>query len=350
MPDSKHYEDFVAWTKQLPTAESPAWSGLPLNVERLNRIKQAGSLIANANLLQGTDEDELAGAGSAADGSGGRAKWLVSLQKKVSGFYDLLPAELQTLQRAGSAVKNPLFRFLERECSVLSALLQTVRTDLEMVLEMCAGERKSTNHIKALAQGLHADVVPRHWKKYVVPEAMTSAEWLSDFARRVDQLKKLAGSTDHGRSGIWFGGLLSPEAYLIATQQATAQEHAWSLEELELKLSIDPSAEEQQRALDEQTGFIIHGLSIESAEFDREERRIRLSSKLASSLPTIILTWAKTEPQAAGDDAPASRSKDVVELPLYLTRNRKNLVCAVKLPSYGVAAHAWYQSGVALFA
>jgi hypothetical protein len=52
---------------------------------------------------------------------------------------------------------------------------------------------------------------------------MTAAEWLRDFTKRVEQLKQLSRSNDHGRSGIWFGGLLSPEAFLIATQQSTAQ-------------------------------------------------------------------------------------------------------------------------------
>jgi len=82
-------------------------------------------------------------------------------------------------------------------------------------------------------------------------------------------MQKVSTANDHGRSGVWFGGLLSPEAYLIATQQATAQHHGWSLEELSLKFEFDPSEEEVQKTMDEQTGFIITGLSIESAEYDK---------------------------------------------------------------------------------
>lgn len=356
IPDYKSYKDFYGWTKQLPSEESPAWSGLPMNVERLNRIRQAESLITNANLLQGTDDDEMQGSGQAGDDAAGGAQWLVSLQKKVSAFYDVLPVELQTLQRAGALVKNPLFRFLDRECSVLSGLLQAVRRDFQLVLEVCKGERKSTNHIKALATSLHADVVPRHWKKYVVPDTMTAAEWLVDFKRRVDQLQRLASSKDQGRSGIWFGGLLVPEAYLIATQQATAQQHQWSLEELELQLDFDPPEEEIQRAVEEQTGFIVHGLSAESAEFDREARKLRLTSKLSSVLPTICLRWVRKEAlkpagQLAETEAPGGeRPAETVALPVYLNRSRKNLVCAVKLPTHGVPPHTWYQRGVALFA
>jgi len=83
-------------------------------------------------------------------------------------------------------VKNPLFRFLERECSVLSGLLQTVRKDFKLVDEVCSGERKSTQQIKALAECLHADDIPKHWKLYIVPETMTASEWITDFVARVE--------------------------------------------------------------------------------------------------------------------------------------------------------------------
>lgn len=254
-------------------------------------------------------------------------------------------------------MKDPLFRFLERECSVLSDLLQTVRQDLQLVLEVCQGERKSTNHLKAVAQSLHADAVPVHWKKYTVPASMTAAEWLSDFARRVEQLKRLAASPDQGRSGLWFAGLLSPEAFLIATRQATAQLHSWSLEELELRLDLEPSSEEMQEAVSERSGFVVHGLAAESAEYDPKQRRLQVSSKLSTSLPTIILRWVRAEAAGArgqssaeGSGGSGETASDFVSLPLYLTRARRNLVCAVKMPTHGVPAHTWYQRGVALFA
>jgi len=61
----------------LPSTESPAWSGLPLNVEKLNRIRGANSLINNIKLLQGTGDDDLQGAGNSGDSGEGKAAWLV---------------------------------------------------------------------------------------------------------------------------------------------------------------------------------------------------------------------------------------------------------------------------------
>lgn len=161
-------------------------------------------------------------------------------------------------------------------------------------------------------------------------------------------MQRIASSNDHGRSGVWFGGLLSPEAYLIATQQATAQAHAWSLEELELKFEFDPSEEEIQKTLEERTGFIISGLSIESAAYDTADSRVKLTSRLSSPLPTVNLRWVRVAAQ--GGDAGPATAPEVVELPVYLNRARKQLLCSVSLPTYGIPAHTWYQRGVALFA
>ena len=51
VPDVKNYKGFFQWIKDLPDVESPSWSGLPLNVEKLVRERQTVSLITNMKLL-----------------------------------------------------------------------------------------------------------------------------------------------------------------------------------------------------------------------------------------------------------------------------------------------------------
>jgi dynein heavy chain 1 len=53
-----------------------------------------------------------------------------------------LPGQLDLLKRTAKAITNPLFRFLEREVTVTSGLLDAVRDDLNAVLELCKGIRK----------------------------------------------------------------------------------------------------------------------------------------------------------------------------------------------------------------
>lgn len=155
-----------------------------------------------------------AGGGEAADG---KSQWLINLQKKITQFSEIMPNDLPDLKRNSNSLKNPLFRFLDRENTVLSKLLKTVKKDFQLCYEVCIAERKSTNYIRQLMENLHADVVPTHWKKYIVPPSTTASNWLYDFKSRVEQLQNLHESSDYGRSGIKFGCLLAPEAFLIAT-------------------------------------------------------------------------------------------------------------------------------------
>jgi dynein heavy chain 1 len=56
----------------------------------------------------------------------------------------MLPKSLVPMVRNAEGIKNPLFRFLEREVTVASGLLKNVSKDLQHLKEMCEGERKST--------------------------------------------------------------------------------------------------------------------------------------------------------------------------------------------------------------
>lgn len=89
------------------------------------------------------------------------------------------------LLRTSQSITNPLFRFLEREVTVASQLLDIVKNDLQMVKEMCTGERKSTNVLKSLAEELHADVIPKKWRKYNIAN-ISATEWIHDFNKRVE--------------------------------------------------------------------------------------------------------------------------------------------------------------------
>jgi len=98
---------------------------------------------------------------------------------------EILPGQLQLLERNATKIKNPLFRFLEREVVVASQLLDIVRNDILQLLELCQGKRKSTQQLKQLAEELHADVIPKKWRKYTVANISCTA-WVTDFVKRVE--------------------------------------------------------------------------------------------------------------------------------------------------------------------
>lgn len=155
-----------------------------------------------------------------------------------------------------------------------------------------------------------------------------------------------APGTDFGKkSGLWFGGLLFPEAFMTATRQSIAQEHKWSLEELDLKFEVDPS---EEAIAANQLGFIVDGLSIEGASYSKDDMRIKLSESLSSYLPRANLKWVnKNKPQS---DEDSESHTEFIQIPVYLNKQRTTLLFSVKVPTFGIPAYVWYQRGVALFA
>mmetsp|Transcript_17663 Transcript_17663/g.12710 ORF Transcript_17663/g.12710 Transcript_17663/m.12710 type:complete len:121 (+) Transcript_17663:5227-5589(+) len=120
------------------------------------------------------------------------------------------------MHRTKDSISNPLFRFFLREVTVASKLLDLVKSDLRLVKDMCA-DGKSSNMLRQLAQDLHGDLIPQRWRKYIIAN-ITATEWVNDFNNRVNQLTKVSVTPDLGKSGLWFGGMLFPEAYLTATR------------------------------------------------------------------------------------------------------------------------------------
>ena len=66
----------------------------------------------------------------------------------------LLPKDISTLKRTSDNIKEPLFRFFEREINLGTQLLRDIRRDLEDVLAVCKAERKQGNETRALAAAL----------------------------------------------------------------------------------------------------------------------------------------------------------------------------------------------------
>lgn len=116
IPESaKSHKDFLQWIRAIDQPETPAWSGLPNNVEKIVRTRDAAKLVMNIKLIQGTGDD-LNGDDDATD----KADWLSILHKRLLKYSELLPGQLELLTRTAQAITNPLFRFLEREVTVAS--------------------------------------------------------------------------------------------------------------------------------------------------------------------------------------------------------------------------------------
>uniref|UniRef100_A0A8D0MPF5 Cytoplasmic dynein 1 heavy chain 1 n=1 Tax=Sus scrofa TaxID=9823 RepID=A0A8D0MPF5_PIG len=204
MPDGIRREEFVQWVELLPDTQTPSWLGLPNNAERVLLTTQGVDMISKMLKMQMLeDEDDLAYAetekktrtDSTADG---RPAWMRTLHTTASNWLHLIPQTLSHLKRTVDNIKDPLFRFFEREVKMGARLLQDVRQDLADVVQVCEGKKKQTNYLRTLINELVKGILPRSWSHYTVPAGMTVIQWVSDFSERIKQLQSVSQAAASG--------------------------------------------------------------------------------------------------------------------------------------------------------
>lgn len=133
------------------------------------------------------------------------------------------------------------------------------------------------------------------------------------------------------------GGLLYPEAYLTATRQFVAQNNKWSLEELDLRVEIYEGQE-----VDDDS-FLVTGMIISGANWDKASKKLEVTEELSFHLPTLKFRWVKVERQERGLE-----KEGEILTPVYLNKSRANLLFSVKLNRGSISKTVLYQKGLAL--
>jgi dynein heavy chain 1, cytosolic len=161
------------------------------------------------------DDDELAYSGQDANASSeggalsleaslplsegdGRPLWMRTLHNSATTWLQLLPKSLPTLRRTVDNIKDPLYRYFEREVNSGAKLLQDVIHDLEDVVLICQAEKKQTNYHRTMLSELVRGILPPGWRRYTVPRGCTVIQWVTDFAQRVQQLQQVSQLVSHG--------------------------------------------------------------------------------------------------------------------------------------------------------
>lgn len=200
MPDGTRRDQFVKWIENLSDRQTPSWLGLPNNAEKVLLTTHGTDLVSKLlKMQQLEDDDELAyNPEEGLDQSlqsrdeDGRPSWMVTLHKSAKSWLDILPRSLQTLKRTVENIKDPLYRYFEREVNSGAKLLIVVISDLQDVVLICQGEKKQTNHHRTMLSELARGIIPGGWRKYTVPNGCTVIQWIDDFGKRVQQLQQVS--------------------------------------------------------------------------------------------------------------------------------------------------------------
>ncbi|KIY66037.1 dynein heavy chain protein 1 [Cylindrobasidium torrendii FP15055 ss-10] len=313
-PDGTKIDQFLSWVQNLPDRQPPAWLSLPPSAERVIAIAQGNELLGKLRKMRLlADDDDEATPTASSSSSSQQPAWMRALYDRCKEWLELLPEKFQTLPPSNDN-QDPLYRLFAREGEIGRRLLGQVRRDLADILKVCLGELKQTNHLRSLMSELTKGTIPNHWRRYKVPKSMSVSGWVIDFARRLNQLDRVAGLNNLNDVEVWLGGLFFPEAYVTATRQAVAHRKRWSLETLSLQLDIEK--------VNDPEAFIIDGLSIEGASWQSD--KLVLNEGEVVRLGASQIRWVQTD----GTSSP----KGLSNLPIYLNGDRSDVLFTVDLP------------------
>nr|CAG8506850.1 6173_t:CDS:10 [Entrophospora candida] len=329
IPEGSKIDQFMEWVNKLPDREPPVWLGLQSNAERVLATTQANAMLVKICKMKSlSDDDEVAytqESSSQSSAASLQPAWMRALFTTVDNWLKSLPEKLKPMNRTAESIKNPLFRFFDRENQIGRSLLKKIRQDLDDIKLVCEGELKQTNHLRMLLNCLTKGMIPDHWKKYKVPRSVSLNHWIADFKSRLQQLEEITKESDYASLEVWLGGLFMPEAYITATRQAVAQKHKWSLEELRLEFDLNTAGSPDS--------FTVSG-----AQYQNKQIQIVANPMIKLELSQI--RWVlKTEV--------AETNENTVNLPVYLNEDRSDLLFAVNVDAKPSEKKMIAQRGIA---
>jgi dynein heavy chain len=181
-----------------------------------------------------------------------------------------------------------------------------VRASLSTLNRGFEGKQTMTPEMDALAQSLFDDALPAAWAAASWTAACSLADWLQDLLRRVDQLKQWLAAPESPPAVLWIGGLFSPQRYLTAVLQRSAQLQRVDLSDLMLVTEVTRHSDADQDGLapPSRDSVLIKGLTLEGARFDAASGMIadmRNGESAKSTLPIVsVRAVPKSEQIFAG--------------------------------------------------
>ncbi|KAJ3451774.1 dynein heavy chain [Anaeramoeba flamelloides] len=335
MPEGNRYEHFLNWIENLPSTENPTWLGLPKNAELLLLANQGKSALQKLMKIQNVyeDLDEMNENSLQTQEKDRRPTWMKNLEKNTKQWIPLLPNELPSLQGSKDSIEDPMWRCFNIEIKKGQKLLKIVSEDLVQLSLLCKGRVKHSGYLKNLLKNLDQGLVPNNWKQYPIDEKVGVDRWILDFGKRIEQLITICKSKDLGRAkGIWLGGLFDPTAFLTATRQAAAHAKEWSLETLQLQVSIDSKEKVTPQS------FYLTELVLEGAAW--QNNTLGVTDQISTTLPKVLFKWVKNTEIV---------KKNIITLPVYLNSTRLELLFAIDLPiPQNLSENIFYQLGTAI--
>ncbi|KAJ3088912.1 Cytoplasmic dynein 2 heavy chain 1 [Quaeritorhiza haematococci] len=329
LPASTEYSAYVKVISELPEANVPVLMNLPANIDRTLQRNISQRVVAQLKLLRQVETQHQYFE---------RERWVkeltpfLQLWKKLNTGNDLLQKKMTSTNDL-----TPIPTFFSLEMSNALNIARKIHADLSTISKVLRGSALVSNDISVIATSLMRAETPASWSS-----CWEGPEDASDFMREtVSRAIAVCNWREKSLAGnllsqpIQLSNLFNPITFLNALRQQTARKVQLPMDELKLVSTWGSG-----NTLSTPVVASIEGLYLQGCNFDG----VRLSEASANDpsfvpAPVCHVAWVSKA---------ANHNDGHLEVPLYATPSREQLVATLQLPSSSGDSAQWILAGVAL--
>jgi len=304
IPKCKDKDAFLDYIDVLPLANAPTVFGLHPNAEIGSNTKTARDLWSQLVELQPA---------SASGGAG------ISREEHIANIAEGIASKLGDtfdidFVRRDWAVPSPTQVVLLQELERFNKLIVAMKSSLKELKRALKGEVGMSNVLDQLARALFNGTIPPLWSKLAPATLKSLSGWIGHFEKRYAQYVAWCEAEP---TVMWLSGLHIPESYLTALVQATCRQKGWALDRSTLYSSVTEYASPEDIRDRPSNGCYVHGLFLEGASWDLEQRSLAppIPKQLVQPLPIL---------RVIPIEAHKLKLQNTFRTPVYTTSARRN--------------------------
>ncbi|XP_040278224.1 dynein beta chain, flagellar outer arm-like [Bufo bufo] len=235
----------------------------------------------------------------------------------------------------GAACEQTSTFVLLQECNWINTNLKQIINAVS-VLSHCllGGVTAIPENLRDTAEVLAKGEVPNLWlPSHSCHMAHNIVPWLEGLHRKHGQLKQwvkkglmpFANDEKEALTSINLGGLVNPEALLLALKVEFALHHGYLLHEVDLLCHIVESPECKPDT--EFYPLCLKGLVLQGAAWDFQNNLLKESRNTMHPLPYVIIT-----PIRLGNIKPKEDGTGIYDCPVYMDHTMQNCVMRIPMP------------------
>jgi dynein heavy chain len=283
------YEKYLAHIDDNMGVDTPVAFGLHTNAEIDFRTTQAKALF---HTLAELSHDEGGGGGGGDDDGKSEARGPMDIARDAMAdiaerfgerFIDAYDVE-QSLEEVG-----PYQNVFLQEIEAMNKVTREMKRSLHELDLGFKGELTMSETMEDLQKALIMDRIPDKWKGMSWPSRRTLTPWLFDMARRLDQLVEWTAAPDGIPMVTWLSGLITPQSFLTAICQVSAQKNQMELDKLMTQVDVKKWETPEQCDAPSRDGAFCSGLSMQGARWNLEQGLIERAKPKEMFCPMPII-------------------------------------------------------------